>query len=55
LVNQIKHLLYEENYTIAGARKRLRQFEDKTEKKEWCSKPNRKRFSAKSKRSSRIF
>jgi DNA-binding transcriptional MerR regulator len=34
LVNQIKHLLYEENYTIAGARKRLRQFEDKTEKKE---------------------
>lgn len=34
LVNQIKHLLYDENYTIAGARKRLRQFESKPEKKE---------------------
>ncbi len=34
LVNQIKHLLYEENYTIAGARKRLNQMEKKGEKKE---------------------
>jgi DNA-binding transcriptional MerR regulator len=34
LINQIKHLLYEENYTIAGARKRLRQIESKGEKKE---------------------
>lgn len=34
LVNQIKHLLYEENYTIAGARKRLRQIESKSEKKQ---------------------
>jgi DNA-binding transcriptional MerR regulator len=34
LVNQIKHLLYEENYTIAGARKRLGQMEKKGEKKE---------------------
>jgi len=34
LINQIKQLLYEENYTIAGARKRLRQMESKEEKKE---------------------
>lgn len=34
LINQIKQLLYEENYTIAGARKRLRQMETKGEKKE---------------------
>jgi DNA-binding transcriptional MerR regulator len=34
LINQIKHLLYQENYTIAGARKRLRQMESKGEKKE---------------------
>jgi len=34
LINQIKQLLYEENYTIAGARKRLRQMESKGEKKE---------------------
>ena len=34
MVNQIKHLLYEENYTIAGARKRLRQLEAKGEKRE---------------------
>jgi len=33
LVNQIKHLLYEENYTIAGARKRLRQYSTSPEKK----------------------
>ncbi len=34
LINQIKHLLYEENYTIAGARKRLRQLESKGKKKD---------------------
>lgn len=33
LINQIKHLLYEENYTIAGARKRLRQVATGPEKK----------------------
>jgi DNA-binding transcriptional MerR regulator len=34
LINQIKHLLYEENYTIIGARKRLRQMESRKEKKD---------------------
>jgi len=34
MINQIKHLLYEENYTIAGARKRLRQMESKDGRKE---------------------
>lgn len=34
LINQIKHLLYEENYTIAGARKRLRQMESTGGKRE---------------------
>ena len=38
MVNQIKHLLYEENYTIAGARKRLRQLESKGGKKELVQK-----------------
>ncbi len=33
LINQIKHLLYDENYTIAGARKRLRQVAEAPEKK----------------------
>jgi len=32
LINRIKHLLYEENYTIAGARKQLRQMESKGKK-----------------------
>jgi len=34
LVNQIKQLLYEQNYTIAGARKKLRRMETTPEKKE---------------------
>ncbi len=33
MINQIKQLLYKENYTIAGARKRLRQMESAPEKK----------------------
>jgi DNA-binding transcriptional MerR regulator len=33
MVNQIKHLLYEENFTIAGARKRLRKINANPEKK----------------------
>jgi len=33
LVNQIKHLLYEENYTIAGARRRLRELTSNPERK----------------------
>ncbi len=33
MVNQIKTLLYEENYTIAGARKKLRRVEKGPEKK----------------------
>jgi DNA-binding transcriptional MerR regulator len=33
LINQIKELLYKENYTIAGARKRLREIKPSAEKK----------------------
>lgn len=33
LINQIKQLLYEENYTIAGARKKLRRIGSSPEKK----------------------
>ncbi|MCP4705850.1 MAG: MerR family transcriptional regulator [candidate division Zixibacteria bacterium] len=34
IVNRIKHLLYKENYTIAGARNRLKGIKPTTEKKE---------------------
>jgi DNA-binding transcriptional MerR regulator len=34
LINQIKHLLYKENYTIEGARNRLRGIKPTEEKKE---------------------
>jgi len=34
VVNRIKHLLYKENYTIAGARNRLKGIKPTTEKKE---------------------
>jgi DNA-binding transcriptional MerR regulator len=34
LVNQIKHLLYEEHYTIAGARQRLREMEAEPQKRQ---------------------
>ena len=33
LINQIKQLLYEENYTIAGARKKLRETSGEPEKR----------------------
>ena len=33
LINQIKQLLYEQNFTIAGARKQLRRMESSPEKK----------------------
>lgn len=33
MINQIKQLLYKENYTIAGARKRIRQMESTPEKR----------------------
>jgi DNA-binding transcriptional MerR regulator len=34
LINQIKQLLYEENYTIPGARRKLRQMDAGPEKRE---------------------
>jgi len=34
MVNRIKHLLYKENYTIEGARNRLRKIKPTPEKKE---------------------
>jgi DNA-binding transcriptional MerR regulator len=34
LINQIKHLLYKENYTIEGARNRLRGYKPSEERKE---------------------
>jgi DNA-binding transcriptional MerR regulator len=34
LINQIKQLLYEEHYTIVGARKQLHRLESKEEKRE---------------------
>ena len=34
LINRIKHLLYKENYTIEGARKRLRMIKPTEEKKQ---------------------
>ena len=37
LINQIKHLLYKENYTIEGARNRLRGLKPTEERKELVS------------------
>jgi len=34
MVNRIKHLLYKENFTIEGARNRLRQIKETPEKKD---------------------
>jgi len=37
MINRIKHLLYKENYTIEGARNRLKSIKPTTEKKELVS------------------
>ena len=42
LINQIKHLLYKENYTIEGARNQLRKIKPTPEKKELKSEGKQK-------------